>query len=726
MDINEIIENISSQIYLLKLGNIPAMGVILNSLDDLEKNVPENVSADFFTLIQAMRHYLEQLILYKKKNTEPFEKGVPVLYSIWREISTGKKREVDLAVVLENLGGTSNTSDALPENDYGENEAHPSLSRGETSPKEEDIQLLFEFIAESREHLETIEVNLMEFEKKPQDYELINAINRPFHTIKGISGFLQLEKINILCHETENLTNSIRNDRLDMDARISNLILESVDTLTFIMDEIEKNLLSGKPPISDTIDITVLLKRIQQVIDTPAESVRPIGKILVEKGIITKGDLRDALKNQKRHPEKKLGQIFVEKKKAGSNSIAAALKEQHNSTRTAKHQVKVDTKKLDNLVDFTGELVIAQAMFRQVGLEMAIGHPKYFQRLNQVTQIVTDIQRISMSMRMVEIRNVFQKMTRVVRDLAQNTGKEVTLTVSGKETEIDRNMVEELYEPLVHMIRNSVDHGIELPDEREMAGKPRGGSIHLSAYQKSGNIVIEIEDDGRGLNTEKIREKAIQNGLVSQDEVLSEKEIFYCIFHPGFSTASQVTKVSGRGVGMDVVKKGIEKLSGRIEIVSDPGKGTRFTLFLPLTLAIIEGMLVRVGNEKYILPMHAIIESFRPTPKECHIIKGEGEMVMARGQLVPIVRIDSLFNLNGSVCNPWEGIVVVVEHEGKRKALLLDELLVKDEFVIKSIGDAFKFVKGLAGGAILSDGKVGLILDISGLFQIAERRCASS
>jgi two-component system chemotaxis sensor kinase CheA len=280
-------------------------------------------------------------------------------------------------------------------------------------------------------------------------------------------------------------------------------------------------------------------------------------------------------------------------------------------------------------------------------------------------------------------------------------------------------VVDELYEPMVHMIRNAVDHGIEDPGTRTANGKSAKGFINLRAYHRGGNIVIEIEDDGKGLNRERILEKAKANKMITDEVNMSESEICNLIFQPGFSTAREVTDVSGRGVGMDVVKKAIEKLRGRVEISTTLGQGSIFTINLPLTLAIIEGMVVRVGKERYIIPALAILESFRPDRSQYSTVKGKGEMVLVRGKLIPLVRLDRIVGTEGRCQNPWEGLVVAVEYEARQMCLLLDELLGKEEVVIKSLGESLKHIRGLAGGAIMGDGRVGLILDIAGLFDIA-------
>ena len=396
------------------------------------------------------------------------------------------------------------------------------------------------------------------------------------------------------------------------------------------------------------------------------------------------------------------------------------MREQKRSgMRKRELQVKVDTVKLDNLVDLAGELVIAQAMLRQHPYLLAADDQTLSHTMGQLSQITSSLQTMTMTLRMVPIKSTFQKMLRLVRDLARNSGKQVQLTMEGEDTEIDRNVVDELYEPMVHMIRNSVDHGIEPSEERKAGGKSAEGEICLKAFHRGGNIVVEISDDGRGLNKTRIIEKAMANGLITDDTKMSDDEIHQMIFHPGFSTAKEVSDISGRGVGMDVVKKAIEKLRGRVDIQTAPDKGSTFVISLPLTLAIIEGMLVRVGDERYVIPALTIIESFRPTKDQYSTVEGKGEMILSRDRLIPLVRLGEIFCCRTDAEHPWQGLVVIVEHDGKQMGLLLDELLGKEEVVIKSMGEMLKEVHGIAGGAIMGDGRVGLILDMAGIWQLA-------
>lgn len=721
--IGRMIESLSLQICMLEAEDIPGMGKVYETISGLEQSMPNSPCIAFTDIVQGVKQYLGRLVLNDVTDSKPLEDGVATLQAIWRDISSGREFTFDVTDVLEGLGYMPEDQKKTSGNEInatGSMEAHedkPEATRS-TGLTDEDLEISRDFVVESRGNLEVVELNLIKLEQNPDDMETINAIFRSFHTIKGVSGFLKLDKMNRFCHHTESLMDGARSGKLTINDEVADLILESIDTLKLMLEEVEKCLETRKTTSFDLIDVEKLIQKIQAVHISDGNKI-PLGKIMLDSGVITKKGLRESLKIQKKHSEKKLGEILVREQNVDPEVIKSALKAQTLGKRATSLQVKVDTEKLDNLVDLTGELVIAQSMFRQLGQTLTADNPIFFHQLNQVTQAVSAIQKIAMSMRMVPIKNTFQKMFRLVRDLAKNSGKEADLSMSGEDTEIDRNVVDELYEPMVHMIRNSVDHGLESPAERESSGKNRKGSIYLRAFQRGGNIVIEIEDDGKGLDKNRILEKAIERNLITRGENLSEKEIYEFIMNPGFSTAKEITDISGRGVGMDVVKKSIEKLRGRLEIHSREGKGTVFTISLPLTMAIVEGMLVRVGKERYIIPTHSIIQSYRPDRKHCYTVENKGEMVRHRENLLPLVRISRLFNVKEDVTEPWNGIVVVTENHGMQKALLLDELLGKEEFVIKNLGETFRDIRGLAGSAILADGKVGLILDIAGLFQAA-------
>jgi two-component system chemotaxis sensor kinase CheA len=332
-------------------------------------------------------------------------------------------------------------------------------------------------------------------------------------------------------------------------------------------------------------------------------------------------------------------------------------------------------------------------------------------------RITDELQKTAMSMRMVPISQLFRKMTRLTRDLARKSGKQVELVTCGDDTELDRHIVEELADPLMHMVRNAVDHGIEAPADRVAAGKDISARVRLAAAHQSGHIVVEVSDDGRGLNREKILRKAVDRGLAAEGTQLSDTEVYNLIFQPGFSTAEQVTDVSGRGVGMDVVRKRIQKLRGRVDIQSELGRGTTFLLKLPLTLAIIDGLVVGVGRERYIVPIFVVKEMLRPSSEMVFTVEDRDEMVLVRGRLLPVVRLHRRFGVIPRSEAIAESLLIVVETGEGTFCLLVDELIGKQEVVIKSLGECFKSIPGIAGGAILGDGRVGLILDVETIFR---------
>jgi two-component system chemotaxis sensor kinase CheA len=315
-------------------------------------------------------------------------------------------------------------------------------------------------------------------------------------------------------------------------------------------------------------------------------------------------------------------------------------------------------------------------------------------------------------------------MARLARDLARKAGKKVRFVSEGDDTEIDRNMVEVLNDPLVHMMRNAADHGIEMPEVRAAAGKDATGTIRLRACHSGGDVMIELSDDGKGLDRQKIRAKAVERGLVRADEELTEAEAFALIFRPGFSTADKITDVSGRGVGMDVVKTGIESLRGRVEVASRPGAGSTFTIRLPLTMAIADAMLVRVGEQRYLLPIVCIERSFRPEAGQMSTVTGRGEMVNLRGALLPVFRLHRIYNVPGAVTDATKALLMIIQDQGRRSALMVDELLGQRQIVVKSLSGMLGHVPGVSGGAILGDGRVGLILDAAGLVRLAGLKAA--
>ncbi len=570
---------------------------------------------------------------------------------------------------------------------------------------EGDGELLREFVGESHEHLQNIELGVLTLEENPTDADTLNSIFRAFHTFKGGSGFLNLRPINRLAHELESLLDLARQHKLTIDSAVINVILTGGDTLSQFVREIETRL-SGKGSAEAILVPTqALLVRIRALLEggtSPAAAptvaaVRAPATPLVAPPAATAPT----------PVPPPAAQAKTGREGSGNKTVS-----------TAGGAVKVDTVKLDSLVDLVGEMVIAQSMVAQDPRVTAVQSEQLTRNLAQLTRITKELQRVSMSLRMVPIRGMFQKMTRVVRDLAVKAGKQVQLEMSGEETELDRTIVEELNDPLVHMIRNSMDHGVEKAEVRLAQGKTPYGTVRLRAFHQGGNIVIEVRDDGAGLNRDRILAKAIQRGLAKADAQLSDKEVFAFIFGAGFSTAEKVTDISGRGVGMDVVRRNIEKLRGKIEIESTPGQGSTFSIHLPLTLAIIDGLIVGLGGERYILPTLSVRESFRPTADMISTVHERGELVNVRGRLIPLLRLHELLGLPGATTDPTQGILILVESDYRCRCVLVDQLIGKQEVVIKSLADIFKRKPGLAGAAILGDGRVGLILDVAGLMEL--------
>jgi two-component system, chemotaxis family, sensor kinase CheA len=389
----------------------------------------------------------------------------------------------------------------------------------------------------------------------------------------------------------------------------------------------------------------------------------------------------------------------------------------------ATQSVRVDVDKVDRLVNLVGELVISQAMLTEQGLALPPDqYPALIQGIEALAQSARELQESVMAIRAQPVKSVFARMPRVVRELAATLGKEVRIVTSGEMTEIDKTVIEQLNDPLTHMIRNALDHGIEAPDERTAAGKPRQGTIHLSAAQRSGRIVIEVSDDGRGINREKVLAKARDRGLVATGANLGDDEIDNLIFLPAFSTAEVVSNISGRGVGMDVVKRNVQALGGRISVQSKFGHGSAFTLSLPLTLAVADGMVVSVGKETFIIPLTAIVENLRPQTADIHPVVGRGDVLALRGEYLPLVYLHHCFSIDNAISDPCRGIVIIVQSEGAgRVGVVVDELLGQQQVVVKSLEANYEPVEGISGATILGNGRVALILDVARLHEIDSR-----
>lgn len=600
---------------------------------------------------------------------------------------------------------------------------------------DDDMLLYSEFVSETAETAHRIETDLLDLEVNPSDIDLVNNIFREFHSLKGAAGFLGLNTINILCHEAESLLDKIRKHELVCGHDMIEVLLKSADVIKLVNEGVHDSIEKAKKDMPNA-EIELPVYRIDELVDyinalmkgsaeaagytseEEAEEEAKLGDILKSKHVISEDQLEKALQKQERKP---LGQILVDMGAVDNKTVGEALVAQEEKRRKMRvSALKVDTEKLDGLMDLVGELVISQSLVAQdsaLSDEMNRGLMRNITNLGKITK---NIQDHVMSLRMVPLRQTFQKMSRLVRDLSKKMNKPVVFEVSGEDTEIDKTIIEELNDPLVHLLRNSMDHGIETPEERHALGKNITGVINLSAYHSGGSVHIEINDDGKGMDREKILRKAVEKGLVAQDAELSEHDIYNLIFMPGFSTHDVATDISGRGVGMDVVYSNIDRLGGRVDINSKPGEGANITVKLPLTMAIVDGMIVRIGSERFIIPTISIRESIRPKKEEVSTVKREGEMVNVRGNLLPLIKLREALQIdNAAAQHPWEGLVIIVESDGREYGFMVDDLLGQQQVVIKSLGKRFKGLPGVSGGTILGDGRIGLILDVSGAVGMA-------
>jgi two-component system chemotaxis sensor kinase CheA len=552
----------------------------------------------------------------------------------------------------------------------------------------QDPELVADFILESRGHLADIETQILTLERAGPDAEALNSVFRGFHTIKGLAGFLELGEMLKLAHEVETLLDGARKGDIAIGADGFDAILESADYLGRWLTHLEAcrdNNPSHQPEADE-----VLLARIRALyVLVGPDEIRADCQVP-----LSLASMGAAIENP---PP-------VAARRTGPASHSAM-------------SIKVDAGKLDYLVDMAGEMVIAESLVSHHPDLTALKNSSLQRRIAHLTRITADLQKTAMSMRLVPIGPLFRRMERLVRDLARDFGKLVEVETQGDDIELDGAFVEGLADPLMHMVRNALDHGIESPEERARNGKAPTSRLLLKAQHRAGQVVIEIGDDGRGLDREKIVAKAVERGLIESGEGRADSEIYALIFEAGFSTAAQLTSVSGRGVGMDVVRKRIEKLRGRIEIRSNPGLGASFLLKLPLTLAIIDGLVVGVGQERYIVPIFGVKEMLRPKADTIWTVQHKAEMALVRGDLLPVIRLYQRFQAQPSSEDPLQSVLVIAEVEGERFCLMVDELIGKQEVVIKSLGEAFKDVPGIAGGAILGDGRIGLILDLERLFQ---------
>lgn len=602
-------------------------------------------------------------------------------------------------------------------------------------PEDADADLLGEFIAESNDLIALAEEALLSLEVDPEDVDAVAKVFRAFHTVKGTSAFMELDLISELGHHAETLLSRVRDQEIRYAGGYADLSLRALDMIKELVSSVQEALSGApllKPAEYDNLMAILVDPEASGVSENNDDVKTPrVGDMLVAQGKVEKQQVEAAVSQ---HPEEQVGVAVVKTKTAKVIDVGQALRAQKRikgGHKVVNTTVRVSTRRLDRLIDMVGELVIAHSMVAQDTLLVDSSNHELQKKVSHTNKIVRELQDISMSMRMVPLKATFNKMARLVRDVSRKVGKSVNFVTEGEDTEIDRNLVDVINDPLVHMVRNAVDHGIELPDDRELLGKPCQGLVQLSAYHSAGSVVVEVRDDGKGLDRNAILNKARERGLIDDDadineSSLSDREVYNMIFEPGFSTAQTVTDISGRGVGMDVVKKNLESLRGQAEIKSDSGQGSIFKMSVPLTLAIIDGMVVRVGSETYVIPTVSIVSSLKPEQKDISTVLKRGEMLKLQGKLIPLLRLAGIYSIRGSDSDNQQQLVVVVEDDDEQTGLIIDELLGRQQVVIKSLGETMRNIPGISGGAIMPNGRVGLILDIGGLVRFANQASRDS
>ncbi|HTZ96960.1 MAG TPA: chemotaxis protein CheA [Terriglobales bacterium] len=587
----------------------------------------------------------------------------------------------------------------------------------------QDPGMIQDFLVESEELLQGMDQDMVTLESTPKDADLLNRIFRALHTIKGTSGFLGFDAVVRLSHRAEDVLNALRRGEIELSQRMMDALLSARDQLGKMLNDIRQGGL--KEYVIDGLIAEL------EAVQKPGEAPLRVGEILVAQGSIAPTTLDGVLQEQAASSTSgKLGEILVKEGAVSPAEVGNALVNQKQAVTgdTAAQTMRVDVRKLDELINLIGELVLERNRLMQLSrdlsaarlnmqdLDSALG-----QSTARLSFITEELQSSGLKTRMVPIDAVFRKFPRLVRDVAHSLQKEVELQVRGQDTEIDKTMVELIGDPLVHLVRNSLDHGIEMPDSRVTAGKTRQGTIRLEARQEGDQIVISIADDGAGIDPERILRKAIEKDLVTPERgrQLSQREILDFIFLPGFSTAEKVNNLSGRGVGMDVVRSNLKRMNGTIQLDTVTGKGTTILLRLPLTLAILPVLLVKVADEAYALPLRSVLETSRMRTDQVHEVEGN-EVLRLRGETLPLLRLKKMFSTAPLPGKTADEKVVILAVGEKRIALLVDHLIGQESTVVKPLSSYLHHGSNFAGATLGGDGRVRLVLDPAGLLASAE------
>ncbi|MHB1756990.1 MAG: chemotaxis protein CheA [Leptospirillum sp.] len=597
-------------------------------------------------------------------------------------------------------------------------------------------EIVQEFLAEAQEMLEGLDNFFVQLEARPDDTSLLNEIFRAAHSIKGSAGFIGLTRIVEVAHHAENVLNQLRQGMMKAEPAVIDIILEAMDALKLLLEEVHTG-------VQADVDIDTLTMKLDLLLQwgedqaSSHESTAPAAPASEEAGmIVPPEEQEEAEMEESAPPPAKVAEIVSRDSSPSPASptppAAPAASAQtegaapQSSGVEVDQTIRVETSRLDNVMNLVGELVLGRNRLVRLATDTSGDEDWEKQQKDiaeaviQLSRVTTDLQLAVIKTRMQPIKKVLGKFPRMVRDLSRKLGKEARLELSGEETELDKSVIEEIGDPLVHIIRNAIDHGLEMPEERLAAGKSTEGVVRISAYQEGNSIVIEISDDGHGVNVDRVRRKAIERNLISAADAdrMTTEELVNLIFLPGFSTAEKVTDVSGRGVGMDVVRTNINKINGTVEIRSQNGIGSTFVINLPLTIAIIQALMVAIGNEVYAVPLQSVVETVKITESDIRTLSG-AEVLNLRNQVLPLLRLRDEFKIPGEA-NEYTGknrYVVVVQLGSRSVGLVVEALPYQEEVVIKSMGPILSGIRGMAGATITGDGKVVLILDVGEILQ---------
>jgi len=691
---------------------------VINTIFRVFHSIKSTAASLNFSNIKKVTHEAETLLdIFRKEKINPEVEDMDILYQTCdclrqliasvekQRTDKGFEEDTDIVVndiksCIENIHGDMETITVEEEADKGKDDTffNEHLITSEMAEK---------YMSESIEIMDDVEEVLLALEKTPENIELINDIFRKVHSFKGNSGFFGFTKLEEEGSDMETFLDTMRKGESMINNNLISFMLGKVDIIRKRLTSIECSKFDER-------------KSDDNKKDEETAEYKPLGKILVEMGEVTEETIESALDRQKR----KIGEILVEEGNVNGTAVENALTEQqrlmkgmdYSSLSVRRKEIRVSTEKLDLMFDMVGELITAEAMVSQHPDISSLNNEGLNKSINYLNKITRELQELSMNTRMIPLEATFTKMIRLVRDLARKSDKKVDLTITGQETEMDRNVIEEISDPLVHIIRNAVDHGIETTEGRKSKRKSETGNLFLDARYEGNEIWITIGDDGRGLDRENILAKARERGLVNGGtEELKDTDVWPLIFEPGFSTAEKVTEVSGRGVGMDVVKRNIEKLRGKVGISSYPDEGTEITLKIPLTMAILEGVTVKVGNNIYSLPTIDILEFFKIDESQINRIEDGRETIRIREDILPVIKLYDIFSISEAKEGLTEGIIIVIKSNTKTACLLIDEIIGNQQIVIKSLSSYIGDKRGLSGCSVMGNGDISLILDTGGL-----------